>query len=71
MATKAEVMAGMDVAAELAAKELEKLDPQVVRQVADWWKFHYLTAGHKRLGRVLLTKATSIATELAELVKEE
>lgn len=61
----------MDAAAEIAAKELEKLDPQAVRWVADWWKSHYLAAGHKRLGRKLLTKATSIATELAELVREE
>lgn len=61
----------MDTAAEVAVKELEKLDPQAVRQVADWWQSHYLKAGHKRLGRKLLTKATSFVTELAELVKEE
>lgn len=61
----------MDAAAQVAAQELEKLDQQAVRQVADWWQAHYLKAGHKRLGRKLLTKATSIATELAELVKEE
>lgn len=61
----------MDAAAELAAKELEKLDPVAVRQIADWWAKFYLTAGHKRLGRKLLTKATSMASELEKLVKEE
>lgn len=61
----------MDDAAEVAIKELEKLDPQAVRVVADWWKSNYMSAGHKRLGRKLLAKATSIASELEELVKEE
>jgi len=60
----------MDAAAEVAARELEKLDPAAVRAVADWWKAHYLQAGHKRLGRKLLEKATSMATELEELVKD-
>lgn len=60
----------MDKAAEIAAKELEKLDPVAVRTVADWWKAHYLASGHRRLGRKLLEKATSIASELAELMKE-
>jgi predicted proteasome-type protease len=41
-----------------------------VRVVADWWKAHYLQAGHKRLGRKLLERATSMATELEELVKD-
>jgi len=59
----------MDVAAEAAAKELEKLDLAAVRAVADWWKAHYLKAGHKRLARKLLEKATSMATELKELIE--
>lgn len=61
----------MDAAAEVAAKDLEKLDPTAVRAVADWWKVNFMAAGHKRLARKLLAKATSFATELAELVKEE
>lgn len=61
---------GMDKAAEVAAQELETLDPAAVRTIADWWKAHYLACGHKRLGRKLLAKATSIASELEELVKE-
>jgi len=60
----------MDMAADAAAKELEKLDPVAVRAVADWWKAHYLKAGHKRLARKLLERATSMATELEELVKD-
>jgi len=59
----------MDAAAEAAAKELDKLDPVAVRAVADWWKAHYLKAGHKRLGRKLLERATSMATELKELIE--
>lgn len=60
----------MDAAAELAAKELEKLDQEAVRQIADWWKANFLAAGHKRLGRKLLARATSFTSELEELVKE-
>ena len=47
----------MDEAAEVAAAELEKLNPDSVAEVANWLKTHYLRAGYKRLGRVLLTKA--------------
>jgi len=60
----------MDMAADAAAKELDKLDQNAVRQVADWWKSNYMAAGHKRLARKLLERATSMATELEEMVKE-
>ncbi|HZU08161.1 MAG TPA: hypothetical protein VFB73_19555 [Chloroflexota bacterium] len=47
----------MDAAAERAAEELAALrreHPEAVALVVDWWKRHYLAAGHRRLGRVLL-----------------
>jgi len=48
------VKAEMDEAAEVAAKELAELDAGAVKVVKDWWEKHYKSAGHKRLGRVLL-----------------
>ena len=42
----------MDVAAKVAAAELKLVD--TLADVQEWWKRHYLKAGHKRLGRVLL-----------------
>jgi len=60
----------MDAAAEEFAKELDKLPKDTVRQFADLWKQFYLTAGHKRMGRKLLERATNMATELEELVKD-
>jgi hypothetical protein len=60
----------MDKAADDAAKELEKLDPEAVKAVANWWSKWYHVAGHKRLGRKLLAKASSqFVEELAKLVK--
>ena len=53
MATQEE----METAARRAAEELAALrrdHPEAVALVVDWWKRHYLAAGHKRLGRVLL-----------------
>jgi hypothetical protein len=47
----------MEAAAQRAATDLAALraeHPQAVALIADWWKRHYLAAGHKRLGRVLL-----------------
>lgn len=48
----------MDAAAVEAKKELEGLPKDAVEVVRAWWKKHYLTAGHKRLARVLLGKET-------------
>jgi hypothetical protein len=53
MATREE----MEAAAQRAAEELAKLRaeyPEAVRLVAEWWRRHYLLAGHKRLARALL-----------------
>lgn len=50
----------MDAAADLFQAELDKLPQTVTVPLARLWKKHYLKAGHKRLGRVLvaLAKAT-------------
>jgi hypothetical protein len=45
-------MPEMDLAAEEAAKEL---DPTwSAMELAQWWAKHYLKAGHKRLGRLIV-----------------
>jgi hypothetical protein len=52
----------MDAAAKQAAAELESLraeHPQAVALMIDWWRKHYLAAGHKRLARVLLGRTAS------------
>jgi len=51
-----------DEAAAVAAEELKKLPAEQVKVVADWWAKYYLTAGHKRLGRLLvaISKGKSI-----------
>jgi hypothetical protein len=43
-----------DEAAAIAAEELKKLPPEQVKVVADWWAKYYMSAGHKRLGRLLV-----------------
>jgi len=43
-----------DEAALVAAEELKKLPAEQVKVVADWWAKYYMTAGHKRLGRLLV-----------------
>ena len=43
-----------DEAAAIAAEELKKLPQDQVKIVADWWAKYYMTAGHKRLGRLLV-----------------
>lgn len=43
-----------DEAAAVAAVELKTLPPEQVKVVADWWARHYMKAGHKRLGRLLV-----------------
>jgi hypothetical protein len=49
----------MDEAAEHAAHELvEAIDRWTARDVVGWWTKWYLKAGHKRLGRILVTQGT-------------
>jgi hypothetical protein len=43
-----------DAAAKVAAIELAKLDKRAVMVVANWQFAHYMKAGHKRLGRLLV-----------------
>lgn len=52
--SKEEVAAEMDAAAKVAEGELKKLDKKSVETVAAWVKKHYLKAGYKRLGRLLV-----------------
>jgi len=55
------VLAKMDAAAEEAEKELATLDRKAVEILAAWWLKWYITAGHKRLGRLLVKIAKSAA----------
>ena len=52
---KTENQKQMDAAAERAAAEFQATWTAV--QVAAWWKKWFLTAGHKRLGRILVRVA--------------
>ncbi len=56
---KGAVLAEMDVAAGEAEKELATLDQAAVETIAAWWSKWYMTAGHKRLGRILVRIAKS------------
>jgi hypothetical protein len=56
---KASVLAEMDAAAREAEKDLATLDQAAVEAIAAWWSKWYLTAGHKRLGRLLVKIAKS------------
>ncbi len=43
-----------DIAAAKAEAELKKhVEKWTVKDLATWWKKHYLAAGHKRLGRII------------------
>lgn len=52
-----EILAKMDLAAKLAAKDLDKLPKSMTLGVATWMKEHYRIAGYKRLARLLIAKA--------------
>jgi len=51
-----EIKKEMDVAAEIAAKDLVEIPAAQVKAVATWIKNHYLKAGYKRLCRLLLAE---------------
>lgn len=57
----------MDKAAEEADKALKKLNPESIKEVAGWWNEWFRQAGHKRLGRLLV----SVAREPEILEAEE
>jgi hypothetical protein len=48
----------MDEQADHAQQELSRLDPAHKEAVSEWWRAHYLRAGHRSLGRVLLEFGT-------------
>lgn len=60
MAWTNEDSAKMDTAAQQAKENLEDLlasgglDEATVKRIAGWWKDWYRTAGHKRLGRIIV-----------------
>jgi len=56
---KGNVLAKMDAAAEEAEKDLAALDQAAVETIAAWWLKWYMTAGHKRLGRIMVKIAKS------------
>jgi len=47
----------MDEAANQAEEEIKQIPKENLKIVADWWRKWYGTAGHKRLGRLLLKYA--------------
>ena len=47
--------AEMDSARDQAETALSNLPRDVVKTMADWWNQWYLSAGHRRLGRLLLS----------------
>ena len=48
----------MDKHLEKAEVVLKTFSKETILTVADWWKQWYMTAGHRRLGRLLLTHAS-------------
>ena len=58
---KGTVLAEMDAAAGEAEKDLATLDQGAVKVIATWWLKWYMTAGHKRLGRILVKIAKPAA----------
>ena len=59
-ADKSLMMAEMDKAAQEAEKELKAMSQHITVPIARWWQKHYLKAGHKRLGRIMVAHAKSI-----------
>ena len=60
---KGTVLAEMDAAAREAEKDLATIDQTAVETIAAWWLKWYMTAGHKRLGRLLVKIAKSGANK--------
>ena len=47
-----------------AAEEIEKLE--TAQDVREWWSRHYITLGHRRLGRLLLGQSVARMLEQAQ-----
>lgn len=54
--TKEEIVAEMNAAATVAAEDLKKVPENARAAIKGWFEKHYLKAGYKRLGKVLLGK---------------
>jgi len=52
----AEEQNGMDIAAQEAAAELNKMDEEAIKPLADWLLKFYKQAGWRRLGRLVREK---------------
>jgi hypothetical protein len=53
----------MDLAADEALITLDEILASATpsaEKVMGWWKANYMTAGHKRLGRILVIKAKAL-----------
>ena len=50
------LLQGMDEAATDAENDLINVDEGAIKAIAEWWSKWYKGAGHKRLGRVLLSQ---------------
>ena len=61
--------AAMDAAAKVAEKAFDKLDSKTQAALAKFWSTYFLTAGHKRLGRLMVKKAKELG--LVETKKEK
>lgn len=56
-----EAMRHMDEAAEQAQDELKaQIDNMSAQDLIKWWSKWYMKAGHKRLGRILVSMGKSI-----------
>jgi hypothetical protein len=57
---KKEMMDAMDKAAEDAEKEFKAMSQHITVPIARWWSQHYMKAGHKRLGRMMVQYAKAM-----------
>lgn len=58
MAINENIINGMDKAAELAEERLKEISQEHIITIANWWRDNYLSAGHKRLAKILMKHAT-------------
>jgi len=46
-----------EMAAGEAEKELLEMDAKIIDPICDWWNKYFRDAGHRRLGRILVSVA--------------
>ena len=56
----------MDRSRDEAAAALSRIPQDAVRIMANWWNQWYRSAGHRRLGRLLLTKKGTLLSPLGQ-----